>query len=194
LGRPTSGGYSGGSGGGDRRPRRDFRQNYNRRRVCQFCVDKINYIDYKDVNRLRRFLSDRARIEPRRSTGTCAKHQRRLSTAIKRARSIALLPYTPDQLKTLGFSRPEGFRGRESGGGYRGGGGGGGRYQRSEGGGGGGYQRSEGGGGYQRSEGGYRGSRPTSPAPPPATSPAPEAAPATPASEPSAAPESTPTE
>lgn len=181
MGRPTSGGYSGGSGGGDRRPRRDFRQNYNRRRVCQFCVDKINYIDYKDVNRLRRFLSDRARIEPRRSTGTCAKHQRRLSTAIKRARSIALLPYTPEQLKTLGFSRPEGFR-REGGGGYRGGGGGG-RYQRSEGGG--GYQRSEG-GGYQRSEGGYRGSRPSSPAPAPTT----EAAPAQPAE----APESTPTE
>jgi small subunit ribosomal protein S18 len=174
LGRPTSGGYSGGSGG-DRRPRRDFRQNYNRRRVCQFCVDKISYIDYKDVNRLRRFLSDRARIEPRRSTGTCAKHQRRLSTAIKRARSVALLPYTPEQLKTLGFSRPEGFRGREGGGGYRGGGGGG------------RYQRSDGGGGYQRSEGGYRGSRPTSPPPAPAA----ESAPAPPPAQPAEASEST---
>lgn len=93
--------------GGDRRPRREFRQSYSRRRVCQFCVDKVSYIDYKDVNRLRRFLSDRARIEARRKTGTCAKHQRRLSTAIKRARILALLPFTPDQLKTLGFTRPE---------------------------------------------------------------------------------------
>lgn len=123
-----------GGGGGDRRPRRDYRQSYNRRKVCQFCVDKTSYIDYKDVNRLRRFLSDRARIEPRRSTGTCAKHQRRLSTAIKRARTLALLPYTPEQLKTLGFTRQEGFRGRSE---YRP------RYQRSEGG---GYR---GGGRYQ---------------------------------------------
>ncbi len=120
MGRPTGPGQ-----GGERRPRRDYRQSYGRRKVCQFCVDKISYIDYKDVNRLRRYLSERARIEPRRSTGTCAKHQRRLSTAIKRARSLALLPYTADQLKTLGFSRPEGFRGRFEGG--RG------RYQRGDG-------------------------------------------------------------
>ena len=57
-----------------------------RRKVCQFCVDKIKEVDYKDLMRLRRFLSDRAKIEPRRKTGTCAKHQRRLSTALKRAR------------------------------------------------------------------------------------------------------------
>lgn len=126
MGRPSYG-----SSGGDRRPRREYRQSYSRHKPCQFCVDKISYIDYKDVNRLRRYLSERARIEPRRSTGTCAKHQRRLSTAIKRARALALLPYTPDQLKTLGFPRGEGFRGRSEGG-YRGGGGG--RYQRSEGG------------------------------------------------------------
>ena len=108
MGRPS---YSGGgsSSSGDRRPRRDYRQSYSRRKVCQFCVDKISYIDYKDINRLRRYINDRARIEPRRSTGTCAKHQRRLSMAIKRARTLALLPYTPEQLKTLGFSRPEGF-------------------------------------------------------------------------------------
>lgn len=129
MGRPSYGGQR----GGDRRPRRDYRQSYNRRKVCQFCVDKISYIDYKDVNRLRRYLSDRARIEPRRTTGTCAKHQRRLSTAIKRARTLALLPFTPEQLKTLGFARPEGFR-RGGGEGYRG------RYQRSEGSGYGGYR------------------------------------------------------
>lgn len=136
MGRPSYSGSSGGSSGGDRRPpRREYRQSYNRRKVCQFCVDKVSYIDYKDIYKLRRFLSDRARIEPRRTTGTCAKHQRRLSTAIKRARVLALLPYTPEQLKTLGFTRPEGgYRGRQEGGGYRGGGGTG-RYQRPEGGG-----------------------------------------------------------
>lgn len=141
MGRPP---YSGGgsSSGGDRRPRRDFRQSYNRRKVCQFCVDKVSYIDYKDVNRLRRFINERARIEPRRSTGTCAKHQRRLSTAIKRARALALLPYTPEQLKTLGFSRPEGFRGGRPDGGYRG------RSPRSDGGGYRGGGGSEGRGSY----------------------------------------------
>ena len=59
-----------------------------RRKVCQFCVEKVSHIDYKDLMRLRRFLSDRAKIEPRRKTGTCAKHQRRLSIALKRARMI----------------------------------------------------------------------------------------------------------
>ena len=70
-----------------------------RRRVCQFCVEKMRDIDYKDVSRLRRYLSDRARIAPRRKSGTCAKHQRSLSQAIKRARHLALLPYTPDQIR-----------------------------------------------------------------------------------------------
>ncbi|MBQ5799441.1 MAG: 30S ribosomal protein S18, partial [Oscillospiraceae bacterium] len=60
-----------------------------RRKVCQFCVEKLNAIDYKDVARLRRFTSERGKILPRRMTGTCAKHQRQLSTAIKRARTIA---------------------------------------------------------------------------------------------------------
>lgn len=59
-----------------------------------FCVDHVHEIDYKDVAHLRRYLSDRAKIEPRRKTGTCAKHQRRLSTALKNARVMALLPYT----------------------------------------------------------------------------------------------------
>ena len=67
-----------------------------RRKVCQFCVDKIQHIDYKDVARLRRFTSERGKILPRRMTGTCAKHQRQLSTAIKRARTIALMPYVSD--------------------------------------------------------------------------------------------------
>ncbi len=67
-----------------------------RRKVCAFCVDKIEYIDYKDVNRLRRFINERGKILPRRMSGNCAKHQRQLSEAIKRARAIALLPYTVD--------------------------------------------------------------------------------------------------
>ena len=67
-----------------------------RRKVCSFCVDKIEYIDYKDVNRLRRFTNERGKILPRRMSGNCAKHQRQLSEAIKRARAIALMPYTVD--------------------------------------------------------------------------------------------------
>jgi small subunit ribosomal protein S18 len=73
-----------------------------RRKVCQFCVEKLSHIDYKDLMRLRRFLSDRAKIEPRRKTGTCAKHQRRLSTALKRARMIGLLPFTGEHLRQMG--------------------------------------------------------------------------------------------
>ena len=64
--------------------------------MCQFCVDKIDYIDYKDVARLRRCMSERAKILPRRVTGTCARHQRDLTTAIKRARQIALVPFVAD--------------------------------------------------------------------------------------------------
>ena len=67
-----------------------------RRKVCQFCVEKVQHIDYKDVARLRRFTSERGKILPRRMTGTCAKHQRQLSTAIKRARTIALMPYVSE--------------------------------------------------------------------------------------------------
>jgi len=64
--------------------------------VCAFCVDKIAVVDYKDVSRLRKFLTERAKILPRRITGNCARHQRQLTRAIKRARQIALLPYTVD--------------------------------------------------------------------------------------------------
>ncbi len=67
-----------------------------RRKVCQFCVDKMTHIDYKDTARLRKFLSERGKILPRRTTGTCAQHQRQLTEAIKRARQIALLPYVAD--------------------------------------------------------------------------------------------------
>lgn len=68
----------------------------SRKKVCAFCVEKAETIDYKDVAKLRKFTSDRAKILPRRVTGTCARHQRELTTAIKRARQIALLPYTSD--------------------------------------------------------------------------------------------------
>ena len=67
-----------------------------RRKVCAFCVDKVEMIDYKDAAKLRRFTSERAKILPRRTTGTCAMHQRQLTEAIKRARQIALLPYVTD--------------------------------------------------------------------------------------------------
>lgn len=67
-----------------------------RKKVCAFCADKVESIDYKDVPRLRRYLSERAKIVPRRVTGTCARHQRELTTAIKRARHIALLPYVSE--------------------------------------------------------------------------------------------------
>jgi len=65
-----------------------------RKRVCAFCVDKVEAIDYKDVNRLKKYITERGKILPRRITGNCAGHQRQLTTAIKRARHIALLPFT----------------------------------------------------------------------------------------------------
>ena len=67
-----------------------------RRKVCQFCADKATFIDYKDTAKLRRFLSERSKILPRRTTGTCAMHQRQLTEAIKRARQVALRPYVTD--------------------------------------------------------------------------------------------------
>ena len=67
-----------------------------RKKVCSFCVDKVECIDYKDVAKLRRYTSERAKILPRRTTGTCAMHQRQLTEAIKRARQVALLPYVVD--------------------------------------------------------------------------------------------------
>ncbi len=67
-----------------------------KKKVCAFCVDKVDHIDYKDVTKLRKYVSDRAKIYPRRISGCCAKHQRQLTVAIKRARQIALMPYTSD--------------------------------------------------------------------------------------------------
>ncbi|MBR1728119.1 MAG: 30S ribosomal protein S18 [Selenomonadaceae bacterium] len=67
-----------------------------RRKVCTFCVDKIENIDYKDAAKLRRFITERGKILPRRISGNCAKHQRQVTVAIKRARNIALLPFTAD--------------------------------------------------------------------------------------------------
>lgn len=80
------------------RPERDARRGgrRNHRKVCAFCVDHVDFIDYKDVSKLRRFISERGKILPRRVTGTCARHQRALTVAIKRARHLALLPYTSD--------------------------------------------------------------------------------------------------
>ena len=67
-----------------------------RRKVCQFCVDKATFVDYKDVVKLKKFTSERGKILPRRATGTCAMHQRQLTEAIKRARQVALMPYVVD--------------------------------------------------------------------------------------------------
>ena len=68
----------------------------SRRKVCGFCVDKVEHIDYKDTARLRKYVSERGKIMPRRMSGVCAKHQRELAIAIKRARIVALLPYVAD--------------------------------------------------------------------------------------------------
>ncbi|MBO5305440.1 MAG: 30S ribosomal protein S18 [Clostridia bacterium] len=67
-----------------------------RKKICIFCADKVDFIDYKDTGKLRKFISERGKILPRRISGTCAKHQRDLNTAIKRARQAALLPYITD--------------------------------------------------------------------------------------------------
>ena len=67
-----------------------------RKKVCSFCVDKVAAIDYKDYPKLRRYISERSKILPRRVTGTCARHQRELTIAIKRARHLALLPFSSD--------------------------------------------------------------------------------------------------
>ncbi len=73
-----------------------------RRKVCSFCADGMKVVDYKDIAKLRQYISDRGKIEPRRRTGICAKHQRALAQAIKRARYLALLPYTVEHLRKSG--------------------------------------------------------------------------------------------
>ena len=96
--RPGAGrGPGGRSGAGGARggPRRGGGGRFGgRRKVCGFCVDNVGEVDYKDTPRLRRYVSERGKIEPRRKLGTCAKHQRSLTVAIKRARHVALLPFT----------------------------------------------------------------------------------------------------
>lgn len=82
---PAGGGRRSGGGGGRFSPRR---------KVCQFCTDNIRHVDYKDIARLRRHVGERGKIEPRRKLGTCARHQRSVTVAIKRARYIGLLPFT----------------------------------------------------------------------------------------------------
>ena len=68
----------------------------SKRRVCSFCVDKVEHVDYKDIARLRRYISERGKIMPRRISGNCAKHQRQVTLAIKRSRHVALLPFTAE--------------------------------------------------------------------------------------------------
>ncbi|MBI2956369.1 MAG: 30S ribosomal protein S18 [Acidobacteria bacterium] len=101
AGRPSERGPERPGGrGGDRGPRRGGRREggggrrfYRRRKVCRFCVEKMDHIDYKDVKVIGQFIGERGKILPRRLTGTCAPHQRQLKRAIKRARNIALLPF-----------------------------------------------------------------------------------------------------
>ena len=77
-----------------------------KKKVCIFCKDKVDYVDYKDVNLLRRFMSDRAKIRARRVSGNCAQHQREVASAIKTAREVALLPYTVRVTSSRGGGRP----------------------------------------------------------------------------------------
>jgi small subunit ribosomal protein S18 len=96
--RPEGAGYAEGGRGaaaGDQR-----RRGGRRRRVCIMCADKIKTVDYKNIGFLRRFVSDRARIETRRKSSACAKHQRSLARAIKRARHLALIPYTAEHIRS----------------------------------------------------------------------------------------------
>jgi small subunit ribosomal protein S18 len=87
---------------GERRGPGGPRGRFQRRRFCAFCVEKIEKIDYKDVSMLRRFISDQGQIDSRRRSGTCARHQRRLTLAVKRARILALLPYTAEHVRQRG--------------------------------------------------------------------------------------------
>ncbi|HEY2455684.1 MAG TPA: 30S ribosomal protein S18 [Candidatus Acidoferrum sp.] len=87
------GGGPGGPGGGPGGPRRGKRQYFRKKKVCKFCVEKMDFIDYKRADILSQFVQERGKILPRRMTGVCSRHQRWLGVAIKRARNIALLPF-----------------------------------------------------------------------------------------------------
>ena len=98
---PFGQGRSGGRGRGDKKKTADKQQGqrrpmFRRRKVCKFCADKIDDINYKDVKLIGPFVPERGKILPRRISGTCAMHQRKLQTAIKRARQLALIPYVTD--------------------------------------------------------------------------------------------------
>jgi small subunit ribosomal protein S18 len=97
-GRGGGRGGAGGKGGGARGGQKEAGKRYffRRRKVCKFCADKIDYVDYKDVKLLSAFVPERGKVLPRRMFGTCAEHQRKLTLAIKRARNIALLPFAAD--------------------------------------------------------------------------------------------------
>jgi small subunit ribosomal protein S18 len=87
----------------DTKTRKPTRSKYiPKRKICLFCRDKIEYIDYKDAAKLRPYITDRGKISPRRKSGTCAKHQRALTIAIKRARHLALLPFVASHIQKLG--------------------------------------------------------------------------------------------
>src|SRR5512135_587929 len=108
MARPDFGGFGGkgpggggrfgggGGGGGDGRGGDDMggRRGFGRRKVCRFCADKAAKVDYKDQGQMKYFLTERGKIIPRRISGNCAKHQREVATAVKRARMLAILPYT----------------------------------------------------------------------------------------------------
>ena len=105
IGRPRPGGGGGGgargAGGGRDGAGKDGKEGgkrffFRRRKVCKFCADKIDYVDYKDVKLISQFVPERGKILPRRMFGTCAEHQRKLTEAINRARHIALLPYAAE--------------------------------------------------------------------------------------------------
>lgn len=82
-----------------RRPRGRRPYTFRRRKVCSFCANKVDSIDYKNADLLRQYITGRGKIKPRRKTGVCARHQRRLASAIKRARHLALLPYTGEHVR-----------------------------------------------------------------------------------------------
>jgi small subunit ribosomal protein S18 len=89
----SDGGGRGGGGGRDRGGRGGGGRRMHRRKICRFCIEKVDLIDYKDVRLLQNYIPERGKILPRRISGSCATHQRMLAEAIKRARNIALLPY-----------------------------------------------------------------------------------------------------
>lgn len=99
---------------------KSFRNNVRRRKkVCAFCAEKVEYIDFKNADKLKKYVSERGKILPRRVMGTCAKHQRELTTAIKRARQVALLPYDAEvtrlaKAKHFAYAKPEAVKVEET--------------------------------------------------------------------------------